>query len=63
MIADVPPVVSPVPWGLFVVLSMGAFSAMVWGLSTLFRPRPSFARGPEEDESIDDPGGPRDVKG
>jgi hypothetical protein len=41
---------SPMPWELWCVLSSGAFSAMAWGLATLFRPRPSFAQAPAEED-------------
>lgn len=49
MLADVvPPSASPVPWGMWCVIVPGVFSALVWGLGSLFRPRPSFARGSDE---------------
>lgn len=49
MLADLvpPPTASPVPWGMWCVIVPGVFSALVWGLGTLFRPRPTFARAPE----------------
>lgn len=44
---------SEVPWQLSCVLLSGVFSATVWGLATLFRPRPSFARAEPEDDGAD----------
>jgi hypothetical protein len=51
MPADLPPapLASPASWTWWCVLAPGVFSALVWGLGTLFRPRPSFARAaPDE---------------
>lgn len=55
MIADLapPPVASPASWTWWCVLAPGVFSALVWGLGTLFWPRPSFARAPEPDPEPD----------
>ncbi len=51
MIPDLPPDASVhTPWGLWCVLAPSVFSALIWGLSTLFRPRPNFARVEEEPE-------------
>jgi hypothetical protein len=53
--AVVAPVVSPVPWQLTAVMFTGVFSATIWGLATLFRPRPRFAAAePEPDEEDPD---------
>jgi hypothetical protein len=51
---------SPVPWPMILVLATGAFSAMAWGLSTLFAPR---ARAPASDEAGGSPEGGADRGG
>jgi hypothetical protein len=47
--------VSPAPWPLVLVLVVGAFSALAWGLATFLRPRPTAPRSEDdEDRRLDE---------